>query len=61
MYVPEIDFPEFPILGEYERQNGKVTTDENFFRQLLIFRETYENAVEKYNEKKNRLEDNENE
>lgn len=61
VYVPEIDFPEFPILGEYEKKDGKVTTDENFFRQLLMFRETYKNVIEKYNEKKNKLEENKNE
>ena len=51
-YVPEIDFPVFPKLGECEVNNGKATTDENFFRELLIFKTLYKDAVEKYNEKK---------
>lgn len=51
MYVPEVDFPTFPVLGEYIKVNGKIATEEDFFRELLIFRETYKNAVEKYCEK----------
>ena len=59
--MPEIDWPEFPKLPEYERENGKVTTDEEFFRRLLIFRELYKNERNKYNEKKMKLEENKNE
>ena len=60
-HVPEIDWPEFPKLPEYERKDGKVTTDEEFFRQLLIFRETYKSERDKYNEKKEKLEERKNE
>lgn len=52
-FVPEIDFPVFPELGEYEKlENGKISTDEDFFRKLLTFRTVYNDAVEKYNESK---------
>lgn len=54
--IPEIDWPEFPNLPEYEKYNGKVTTDEEYFRKLLIFRELYKNERDKYNEKKMKLE-----
>lgn len=40
---------------------GKVTTDEDYFRKLLIFREIYKSEIDKYNEKKMKLEENENE
>ena len=46
-------------LGGYK--NGKVTTDEDYFRKLLIFREIYKSERDKYNEKKMKLEENENE
>lgn len=42
-------------------KNGKVTTDEDYFRKLLIFREIYKSERDKYNEKKMKLEENENE
>ena len=61
IYIPEIDWPEFPELGEYEARDGKVTTDENYFRKLLMFREMYFNEQNKYNEKKMKLEENKNE
>lgn len=59
-FVPDIDFPEFPELGDYEINDSKVTTDESYFRKLLIFRTQYFNEIEKYNEKKSRLENEEN-
>ena len=58
IYVPEIrvieiDFPEFPKLGEYEiTADGKVTTSEDFFRQLLIFKLHYKDVQNLYDEKK---------
>ena len=54
--MPEIDWPEFPKLPDYEAKNGKVTTDEEFFRRLLVFKELYKNERNKYNEKKEKLE-----
>lgn len=54
--IPEIDWPEFPKLPDYELSNGKVTTDEEFFRRLLIFKESYKSEINKYNEKKEKLE-----
>lgn len=56
-YVPEINSPAFPELGEYEiLPDGRVATDERFFRELLIFRTLYLEEIEKYNEKKMELE-----
>ena len=61
-YVPEIDFPEFPKLPDYEKtENGILVKDENYFRQLLIFKESYKSEVNKYNEIKMKLEESENE
>lgn len=55
--VPEIVFPDFPVLGEYEIiENEKVVTDSNFFRQLLTFKIMYEEAVADYEYEKNRVE-----
>ena len=59
--VPDINWPEFPKIPDYEVKNGKVTTDEEYFRKLLIFREIYKSERDKYNEKKMKLEENENE
>lgn len=58
-YVPDIDWPEFPKLPDYEiTENGILVKDENYFRQILIFRESYKSEINKYNEKKNKLEEN---
>lgn len=59
--MPDIDWPEFPKLPDYELKNGKVTTDEDYFRKLLVFREIYKSERDKYNEKKRKLEEKENE
>lgn len=59
--MPEINWPEFPKLPDYEVKDGKVTTDEDYFRKLLTFREIYKSESDKYNEKKMKLEENENE
>lgn len=56
--MPEINWPEFPKLPDYEVKNGKVTTDEDYFRKLLTFREIYKSERGKYNEKKMKLEEN---
>ena len=40
-------------------KNGKGTTDEDYFRKLLIFREIYKSERDKYNEKKMKLEETE--
>lgn len=56
--VPNLDFPEFPALEHYEKlEGGKVATDENFFRRLLIFKTSYSELIMEYNEKKNKLEE----
>ena len=55
--MPEVDWPEFPELGEYEIKDGKVATDEDYFRKLLIFRAMYLDEQSKYEEKKKLLED----
>lgn len=59
--MPDINWPEFPKLPDYDVKNGKVTTDEDYFRKLLTFREIYKSERDKYNEKKMKLEENENE
>ena len=56
-YIPEVDWPEFPELGEYETKDGKVTTDEDYFRKLLIFRTMYLDEQFKYEEKRKLLEE----
>ena len=56
-YIPEVDWPEFPELGEYETKDGKVTTDEDYFRKLLIFRTMYLGEQSKYEEKRKLLEE----
>lgn len=61
-YVPEIDFPEFPKLPDYEiTEKGILVKDENYFRQLLIFKESYKSEINKYNEIKMKLEEKNNE
>lgn len=61
-YILEIDFPEFPKLPDYEiTENGILVKDENYFRQLLIFKESYKSEINKYNEIKMKLEENNNE
>lgn len=57
--MPDIEWPEFPKLPDYEVKNGKVTTDEEYFRRLLVFREMYKTERNKYNEKKAMLEETE--
>ena len=59
--MPDINWPEFPKLPDYEVKNGKVTTDEDYFRKLFTFREIYKSEKDKYNEKKIKLEEKENE
>jgi len=61
-YVPEIDWPEFPKLPEYEiKVDGILVKDENYFRRLLTFKELYKSERDKYNEKKEKLEENKDE
>jgi hypothetical protein len=52
--VPELDFPTFPKLGEYEitEDGQKVEVDEIYFRKLLIFRIEYNSLVSEYKDKK---------
>lgn len=53
----DIDFPEFPVLGDYEKIDGnRIATDEDYFRRLLIFRTMYADEQEKYSEKKKLIE-----
>lgn len=61
-YVPEINPPEFPKLPDYEiTEKGILVKDENYFRQLLIFKESYKSEINKYNEIKMKLEEKNNE
>lgn len=54
--IPEINWPDFPKVGDYEKKDGKIIIDEDYFRQLLIFKEEYKTERNKYNEKKEKLE-----
>lgn len=55
--VPEIVFPDFPVLGEYKiMDDGWVLTEGNFFRQLLTFKIMYDETVADYEYEKNRVE-----
>lgn len=52
-YVPDVDFPEVPKLGDYEiLKDGRIATDESFFRNFLSFRALYSDALLKYEDKK---------
>ena len=52
VYIPEIDWPEFPKLPDYKiNGDGTVSTDEEYFRRLLVFKTEYQNEINKYNEK----------
>ena len=55
-YVPEINFPNFPKLENYEKlENDTVKVDGVYLRQILIFREKYKSEVEKYKNIKEKL------
>lgn len=55
-YVPEISFPTFPKLPDYEIiEEGIIIKDENYFRELLKFKAEYKDMIEQYNEKKEEL------
>lgn len=56
-YVPEVNFPTFPKLPDYEMtEEGIIIKDENYFRELLKFKAEYKDMIERYNEKKEELE-----
>ena len=55
---PDINWPEFPEVGEYEKtNNGKIAIDEDYLRRLLVFRTFYFNERDKYEEKKQLIEE----
>ena len=55
--MPEIDWPEFPKLPDYEiKADGVLVKDKIYFKKLLIFRESYKTERDKYNEKKEIME-----
>ena len=55
---PEINWPEFPEVGEYEKtNNGKIAVDEDYFKRLLVFRTFYFDERDKYEEKKQLIEE----
>ena len=55
---PDINWPEFPEVGEYEKtNNGKIAIDEDYFRRLLVFRTFYFDERDKYEEKKKSIEE----
>lgn len=52
-YVPDITFPEFPNLGEYEKtKDGKIIISEDYIKKLYVFRTFYFDEKNKYEEKK---------
>ena len=54
----DINWPEFPEVGEYEKtNNGKIAVDEDYFRRLLVFRTFYFDERDKYEEKKQLIEE----
>jgi hypothetical protein len=51
-YIPQVDWPKFPKLPDYEiTDNGILIKDESYFRQLLVFKTEYQNEINKYNER----------
>lgn len=55
---PDINWPEFPEVGECEKtNNGKIAVDEDYFRRLLVFRTFYFDERDKYEEKKQLIEE----
>ena len=62
IYIPEVDWPELPKLPDYEiTENGILVKDENYFRQMLIFKTEYQTEIDKYNEKLEKIGGKENE
>jgi len=62
VYIPEVDWPELPKLPDYEiTENGILVKDENYFRQMLIFKTEYQTEIDKYNEKLEKIGGKENE
>ncbi|WP_405291968.1 hypothetical protein [Methanobrevibacter sp.] len=62
VYIPEIDWPELPKLPDYEiTADGILIKDENYFRQLLVFKTEYQTEQNKYNEKLEKIGGKENE
>lgn len=53
-YVPELEFPDFPKVSDYEiiEDGQKVIVDEIYFRKLLIFRIEYNSLISEYEDKK---------
>lgn len=48
-YVPDLYFPDFPKLPDYEiNDKDEVTVDGEFFRQLLIFKTQYKSTKNEY-------------
>ena len=55
---PDISWPEFPEVDEYEKtNNGKIAVDEDYFRRLLVFRTFYFDERDKYEENKQLIEE----
>ena len=62
IYIPEVDWPELPKLPDYEiTENGILVKDENYFRQMLIFKTEYQTERDKYNERLEKIGGKENE
>ena len=62
VYIPEVDWPELPKLPDYEiTENGILVKDENYFRQMLVFKTEYQTEIDKYNERLEKIGGKENE
>lgn len=54
IYIPEINFPKFPVLEEYEQKDGKIIVPEEYILQLAEYKIRIEETEQNYNEiKKN--------
>lgn len=62
IYIPEVDWPELPKLPDYEiTEDGILIKDENYFRQMLVFKTEYQTEIDKYNERLEKIGGKENE
>lgn len=51
-FIPEITFPVFPVLTEYERKDGKVIVSEDWIVRLAEYKIYIEETKKDYNDLK---------
>ena len=51
-YVPELDFPDFPVVSDYDISDDgeRVTVEADYFRKILMFRANYRSVRDEYKE-----------